>query len=112
MTQIDDPVKTRFATRRRTDAAVLVLALSGELDLLTAPELEAALSEAQGEPHELLAIDLSQLTFMDSSGLAVLVGAKESADASGRRVVLRRPGPQVRRLLALVGLLEYLVIED
>lgn len=97
---------------RSDDAHGPVLAPVGELDLASAPQLEEALREVEVETYDRLLLDLSQLMFMDSTGLAVLVGANERADADGRRFALRAPTTQVQRLLALVGLVSHLVVEE
>lgn len=89
-----------------------MLALSGELDLLSAPVLKEAIRQAQEEEPGLLVLDLGELTFMDSSGLAVIVAAKEHADARGDGLVLRRAAAQVRRLLQLSGLSGHLIVEE
>ena len=72
-----------------------VLAVSGELDLRTSPELEQRLAAAFDSGAELVILDLRQIEFMDSTGLRVLLGAHQRANESGRRFALgarRRPG--------------------
>ena len=88
----------------RTDGTVL-LRLIGELDLVSEPVLANALAEADGAP---LRIDLSELAFMDSTGLRALLGLqREHAD-----VKLRGPlQPAVQRLLELTQTLTILPFE-
>lgn len=90
----------------------VILTLSGELDLSSAPELEQAMTEGRPEPGRRLLLDLAMLTFMDSTGVSVLVRAKQDADAHGWLIAVRSPTGQVRRLLELVGLLERLEVEE
>ncbi len=114
MTEIEEPAElrsTEFSVDHCADVRGSVLALSGELDLSSAPELEQAMSEAKPEPGRRLLLDLAGLSFMDSTGVSVLVRAKQDADANGWLIALRSPTGQVRRLLELVGLLERLEIE-
>jgi anti-sigma B factor antagonist len=114
MTEIEEPAElrsTEFSVDHRADVRGSVLALSGELDLSSAPELEQAMSEAKPEPGRRLLLDLAGLTFMDSTGVSVLIRPKQDADANGWLIALRSPTGQVRRLLELVGLLERLEIE-
>jgi anti-sigma B factor antagonist len=85
-----------------------VLTLSGELDVVSAPELELCLNEVLGEPHDRVTLDLGELAFVDSAGMSVLIKAKQDADSSGRTLVLSRPTAQVHRVFALVGLAEWL----
>lgn len=89
-----------------------MLALFGELDVVTAPELQQTLSEVLGQPHARVMLDLNGLQFVDSAGVSVLIKAKQRAKANGRTLVLRRPTEQLERVFSLVGLAEWLEIED
>ncbi len=88
-----------------------MLALSGELDVVSAPELEQCLNEVLAEPYALVKLDLSELAFVDSAGMSVLIKAKQDADSNGRTLVLGRPTEQVHRVFALVGLADWLAFE-
>jgi len=88
-----------------------VLALSGELDVVSAPELELCLNEVMAEPHARVVLDLSELAFVDSAGVSVLIKAKQDAESGGRTLVLGRPTEQVHRVFALVGLADWLTFE-
>ena len=85
--------------------------LDGELDLATVPELASRLEEALGSTR-LLVVDLRQLTFMDSSGLSVLLEAHQTARRSGSRLVLVRGPAQVTRLFDITGLSERFEFAD
>jgi anti-sigma B factor antagonist len=76
-----------------------VVRIAGELDLATAPTIWAALEEALAGGDELV-LDLSDVTFIDSSGLSVLVRAFQVLGSSGTLTV-RSPNPQARRLFEL-----------
>jgi anti-sigma B factor antagonist len=89
-----------------------VLALFGELDVVSAPELQQTLSEVLEQPHARVMLDLNGLQFVDSAGVSVLIKAKQRADSNGRTLVLRRPTEQLERVFALVGLADWLEIED
>jgi anti-sigma B factor antagonist len=82
-------------------AAVLVAA--GEVDTLTAPRLEAAVDELLGTRAEVLVADLSGVTFLASSGLAVLIRAAHLAAADGRRLRVVAEGRPVLRPLQITG---------
>ena len=75
-----------------------LVSFRGELDLSTATGLVDWLVEISGSK---IVIDLSELTFMDSSGIAVFVQAKNEL---GDSVVLTRPQPNVKRLFEITGL--------
>jgi len=89
-----------------------VLTLFGELDVVTAPELEQMLREVLEQTHARAMLDLNGLSFVDSAGVSVLIKAKQRAEAHGRTLVLRRPTEQLERVFALVGLADWLEIED
>jgi anti-anti-sigma factor len=78
------------------------LAVSGELDMATAPQLAAAIAsdERQGAPPVL---DLSRLAFMDVAGMRVLLDAARRAKRSGGALVVFNPQPSIRRLFALTA---------
>jgi anti-sigma B factor antagonist len=92
------------------DAAV-VISLSGELDLATAPELWAAIDPALAAGRHHLVLDLTDLTFVDSTGLGVFVRAGKELRASGGELTLRRPGERVAKLLEITRLEEVFRIE-
>jgi anti-anti-sigma factor len=73
-----------------------VLALHGEVDLATAPQLEAALRQASG----VVVIDCESLEFIDASGLSVLVRALRHLDA----IRLINATPMIRKVITLVEL--------
>ncbi|WP_051826647.1 STAS domain-containing protein [Kitasatospora aureofaciens] len=80
----------------------------GEIDLPTAPRLLHRLAVAL-EAHREVVLDLSEVTFMDCSGLGLLVqarnqAARHQADQCGGRLVRRGVGRPVARLLKLTGL--------
>ncbi|MGH2887002.1 MAG: STAS domain-containing protein [Solirubrobacteraceae bacterium] len=106
------PVSTDLSIQRRDDDRGVVLALFGELDVVTAPELQRALEEVLGQPHARVMLDLNGLGFVDSAGVSVLIRAKQRAKMNGRTLVLRRPTEQLERVFALVGLADWLEIED
>ena len=83
------------------------LRLSGELDLATAPQLADALAQA-GRDSVAVILDLSELTFMDSSGLHVILNARASLAEAGSRLVLLRGGHQVHRIFELTGVADHL----
>jgi anti-anti-sigma factor len=78
-----------------------VLVLSGEIDSYTAPDLAVRLAS---EPA-VEVVDLSAVTFIDSSGLRTLIEADRSRqDDGGSRIMLRAPSASVQRLLEISGL--------
>lgn len=87
---------------RLEDGATPVIAVRGELDLFTAPELRDRLREADGETD--LVVDLSACSFVDASGCQVLLRAARQLAATGRRLAIVNPNPENARIFAVMGL--------
>jgi anti-anti-sigma factor len=83
-----------------------VIRLSGELDMVSVERVRSVVEGALTAEDDRLAFDVSELEFMDSSGIALLVSAARRA----RQVELRHPTPIVRRLIELTGLTELLLM--
>jgi anti-sigma B factor antagonist len=94
------------------DPAGVRVALVGEVDLATGPELDRPLDELARNGHSRLLIDLNAAEFMDSTGLASIIRAVHAADANGHRLTVRRGSPQVQRLFELTGIVDRLTFED
>ena len=78
------------------------VALTGELDLRGASQLDPELARIAGEQGpEVVALDLRGLEFMDSSGLRSVMVADASLRQAGRRLVLIRGGESVQRVFAV-----------
>ncbi len=84
--------------------------ISGEVDAHSAEPFGAALAAVDAAAPTVI-IDMSAVTFMDSSGLRVLVEAQQRAEAGGPKLVLRAPSRQIVRLLDLAGLTETFEID-
>jgi anti-sigma B factor antagonist len=76
------------------------VAVFGELDIYTAPSLERAVLQLENA-MPLLVIDLTGLSFIDSTGLSVLLGASERARRQDRRLVVVRPPLPALRVFTL-----------
>jgi anti-sigma B factor antagonist len=96
--------------RSERNGDTMVYRLRGSLDLATAPSLRAALLDAAGEgPHEII-VDLSQLEFLDSTGLGALIGAHRRAMENGARVRLIVSDGPIQRLLTITGLMRIFAV--
>ena len=80
------------------------VAVAGECDLYEAHLLGAAIEQAGAAPGTIVHLDLSELSFLDSTGLHVLVKAQRSLETAGSELVLVAPSEQVRRTLSVSGL--------
>jgi stage II sporulation protein AA (anti-sigma F factor antagonist) len=93
----------KLSERRLTSGAVEIV-VDGELDLAVAPQLQRAIDEAG--PGSML-IDLASCTFIDSTGIAVVLRAHQlHGEEGGGRVVVHSPSDQVLRVLTITGLTE------
>ncbi|MBB5776949.1 MULTISPECIES: STAS domain-containing protein [Nonomuraea] len=95
-------MKLRLARHALGDA--VVVAVEGELDLFTAPFLRDEVRDAIKQDSARLVLDLQQLSFMDSSGLSVLIEAWRLATGEGGGVSLAAPQAPVARILRTTGL--------
>jgi anti-anti-sigma factor len=86
----------------------VVLRLSGELDLASAPILVRALEDPEIGAAALLLLDLDELQFVDSSGLRVILLAHEHARERGQDFAITAGSPQVQRLLSITSVTEHL----
>lgn len=101
---------TTDGSRLRIGSTEGALAIAGEIDAHSCDELDAALA---GAPDGDVAVDLSEVTFIDSSGLRVLVQHHQGRAGAGHTLQIVRPSRAVRRLLEIAGLDgEFLVDAD
>ena len=87
---------------------VALVVLRGELDFATAPIADASIVSLLDTRPERLVFDLTAVTFLDSSGIAVLVRSTQQANT----VAIRNPSAIVRRVIEYTGLVETLRIES
>jgi anti-sigma B factor antagonist len=87
----------------------IVVRLAGELDLYNAGEARTALADASVQAPERLVVDLSEVTFIDSTGLGILVEARTKLK-NRRALILAAPQLETRRALEVSGLDRYLPV--
>jgi anti-sigma B factor antagonist len=87
-----------------TDTAGSCVQLCGELDVVTASDLEWLLDQLRRDGHRQVTLDLSRLEFLSVAGLSVLLRADHALHAAGGRLVFTRPTGMARRILAITGL--------
>ena len=88
------------------------VALVGELDLSTVAKVQEELRRVEASSPATLVVDLSKLTFLDSTGLRCIVTADERARTEGRRIVIVRGPDPVQRVFAITRLEERLEMVD
>jgi anti-sigma B factor antagonist len=104
-------VELKVSTRSEGDR--VVVALSGEIDLYTAPRLQSQLASALNVDRPVqLVVDMSGVDFCDSTGMNVLLAAQRMAREHGGNVALSGPRPAVRKILQVTGLESVFTVTD
>lgn len=88
------------------------IVLRGELDLSTVGKVQDSLQSVESKAPPVIVLDLSKLTFLDSTGLRCLVTADQRARDTGRRLVIVRGPDAVQRVFAITRLEERLEMVD
>jgi anti-sigma B factor antagonist len=101
------PRARRRAAGQRDDAAY-----GGELDAFTAPDLVDVCRSVYASGAREVVIDLTDTSFLDSSGLRALVGLQQLFGRDGGAVRLSQPSKPVMRVLEITGLTGYFSIDD
>jgi anti-sigma B factor antagonist len=94
-------------------ASVVTVNVAGDLDIATGRSLadQVGAVMADGPPGELI-LNVAELRFCDSAGINALVRLRKLADQHGWRFAMVHPQSQVRRVLELTGLRDYLNLES
>jgi anti-sigma B factor antagonist len=98
----DSPTDFQVTVTERDDGAVV--AVAGELDVATAPELREALYRVIEQQPSLVVVDLAAMDFIDSTGLGVLVGALKRVKEQDGALELRSLSPSAKRVFEITGL--------
>jgi anti-sigma B factor antagonist len=93
----------------RGDGEIIML-VQGEIDVASAPVLWERLVEALPDTKRLV-LDLRETAFIDSTGLSIFVRALRRLRGDGGELILRSPGPSVRKILDITGLDQVFTIE-
>src|SRR5688572_23991976 len=113
MPELEDegPPADRLQLRVENDDREPCVWVDGEIDVFTAPSLAARIDEVVTDSTTSLALDLDEVSFIDSTGLRVLIEADRRMRDRGGALVLRRPSRAVSRLLELTALGEWLTVD-
>jgi anti-sigma B factor antagonist len=82
----------------------------GEIDAYSANRLRAALTDLAVAGRHRIALDMAEVTFMDSSGLGVLIGGVKRAKAGRGVLVLVAPRESILRTLRITGIVKILPV--
>ena len=88
-----------------------VIRLGGELDLYNAPQVRDALQRASADGAQMVVVDLSEVEFIDSTGLGILIEARTKL-ANRSAFLLAGPGLETRRALEISGLDKHFSVHE
>jgi anti-sigma B factor antagonist len=99
------PIPPPFSTRVLDEGAdPVVVEVVGEVDVATSPQLERRLLDLVAGGKLDIVLDLSEVTFLDSSGIGALVRVWRPLKTAGGSLTIRHPSPLVRRVLSIEGM--------
>ncbi|MCW2716618.1 MAG: anti-sigma factor antagonist [Pseudonocardiales bacterium] len=107
--QADDQITISVSSPADKQA---VIAVGGEVDMVTSPQLRSAVLDRFAAGTELVVLDLDGVTFLGTSGLAVLIEVREAAHAAGVELRLACTARRVLRPLTIAGLVPLFDIHD
>jgi anti-sigma B factor antagonist len=85
----------------------VIVSLDGELDMANAALLQRSI-EAEDPTAKTIVLDLQRLNFIDSTGLRIILAAKDHCQQHGQQFAITRGSEQVQRLLSITGLAGHL----
>jgi anti-anti-sigma factor len=91
----------QFTAQINSRNGVASIALRGELDIATVPDLESHLAPFESDGVSAIVLDLRELTFIDSVALHSIIRSRERAKTNGKRLILVGARPPARRLFEL-----------
>lgn len=94
----------KLGLQTSSEGETTIVSVSGEVDLHSSPDLRTAIIDVLGRKPRRLIIDLSNVRYMDSSGVGTMVEAKRRADRGGGQLVLAGLQPRVQSLLEIAQL--------
>lgn len=97
-----------FEIENEWDGECVRVVTTGELDLATSPQLEQEMRAVLARGARRVVIDMAKLTFVDSSGLRVLIGLYERSKEDGWELALTSPSEQARAVFRISGAEEHL----
>lgn len=92
----------------RNDPGYSIVAVSGDVDISTSPDLRAALAAVLAAGARAIVVDMSRVRFIDSTGLGVLVGTYTAVRNAGGRLALVNNHAAVLKVLSITALDEVL----
>jgi anti-sigma B factor antagonist len=101
-----------FDLETETKGSSALVRIRGDLEFQVIERVTDALTRLESDEPELLVIDLSHLSFMDSTGMAAITAASIRAGGAGRRFAIVMPPAGVRQAIEITGLEEVITTTD
>lgn len=110
MNAIEEARSGRFSVTTRRNGDISVLHVTGDLDVLTAPTLGTRLDVALADAPSVLIVDLSEVQFLSSAGISMLVETHRLTHRAGMSLRVVAEGPATSRPMRVMGLGEIIDI--
>lgn len=104
-----ESAENQLSVTTTTSGDDVMVVVSGEVDAATSDTLRAAIFDVIEGGQTSVVVDMSEVSFIDSSGLRVLIGGYKAADSAGGRLRVGSPSESVVRLLEITGQYERFV---
>jgi anti-sigma B factor antagonist len=101
-----------FGVEVTAAAGATIVRVTGDVDLATSPRLKEALDEAIATGADTVRLEMGQVTFLDSSGISVLVDAQQRLQEGSAKLVLHGVGDHIKRVLEISGLGSFFELSD
>ena len=105
-------MEEEFHIEERIDRGLPVIAVVGEIDVATAPQLREALHEVIAQGHATVVLDLLGVTFLDSTALGVLVGGLKRCRELGGELHVVVTDARIKKIFEITGLVKVFPIVD
>lgn len=101
-----------FEVSTESGSGYVLVSVVGEVDVATAPLLRDRLEEAVAEGFPTVVVDLTGVTFLDSTALGVLIEASKLCEAAGRTMRIAVSEPRILKIFEITGLTEFFDIRS
>lgn len=101
----------QFAIRTEKTPDTVTIFLEGELDLSKVPELRRTIDPIAADPQRSLVLNLQELTYIDSTGIGVIVSVLKARDALKAPFAVEAVPRKIQRLFDLTGITPFLRIQ-
>ena len=101
---VEPGLRVSFEPASERAGSGAMVRVAGEVDIQTSPVLHEHLTRVLDEGHTSIVVDLTDVSFLDSTGLSVLIAGLKRCQGSGGDLRVASPQPNVRRVLEVTGL--------